>query len=153
MAVIREDPYGRFNFIVSLGGAQGDGQPGPPVGGFSDVEGIGIEVSHSDYRNGNDKVNTARKIPNTHKLDDVTLKRGLIGSADLLEWLQSARDGIFDPRDVTISLLDEARTQTVATWRLRRAQPKKWTGPTLSGAGGEVAGESLTITHEGIVME
>ena len=59
----RDNPYGAFNFLVSLGGAQGDGAEGTIVGGFSDVSGLGIEVSYSEYRNGNEKVNTVRKMP------------------------------------------------------------------------------------------
>ena len=36
-------------------------------------------MSYSEYRNGNDKENPVRKVPNTHKHDDVTLKRGVVG--------------------------------------------------------------------------
>src|SRR5215208_1650669 len=136
MAVLREEtPYGAFNFIVALGGEQGTGEEGQIVGGFSDVSGLGVDVSYSEYRNGNERVNTTRKVPNTHKLDDVTLKRGLVGAVDLFNWLKGVRDGTADRRDVTITLLDEAR-QSVAAWTLRRAQPKKWTGPTLAAKGG-----------------
>jgi phage tail-like protein len=151
MAVLREEtPYGAFNFIVALGGDQGTGEEGQIVGGFSDVGGLGVDVNYSEYRNGNERVNTARKVPNTHKLDDVTLKRGLVGSIDLFNWLKGVRDGTADPRDVTITLLDEARNP-VATWRLHRAQPKKWVGPTLAAkGGGEVAMEELHLVHEGI---
>ena len=151
MAVLREQtPYGAFNFIVALGGDQGTGDEGQVVGGFSDVSGLGVDVSYSEYRNGNERVNTARKVPNTHKLDDVTLKRGLVGSIDLFNWLKTVRDGTADPRDVSITLLDEARNP-VATWRLHRAQPKKWVGPTLAAkGGGEVAMEELHLVHEGI---
>jgi phage tail-like protein len=148
----RDLPYSNFNFLVSVGGAQGDGSEGTIVGGFSDFSGIGMDVNYAEYRNGNERVNTARKVPNTHKLDDVTLKRGLIGSTDLFDWLATVRDGTFDARDVSITLLDEAR-QPVMTWRLHRAQPKKWTGPTLAGkGGGEVAMEELQLTHEGITV-
>jgi phage tail-like protein len=148
----RDLPYSNFNFLVSLGGSQGDGSEGTIVGGFSDFSGMGMDVSYAEYRNGNERVNTARKVPNTHKLDDVTLKRGLIGSADLFDWLAGVRDGTFDARDVSITLLDEAR-QPVMTWRLHRAQPKKWTGPTLAAkGGGEVAMEELHLTHEGITV-
>jgi len=151
MAALREEtPYGAFNFIVALGGDQGSGEEGTIVGGFSDVSGLGVDVSYSDYRNGNERVNTTRKVPNTHKLDDVTLKRGLVGSIDMFTWLKGVRDGTADPRDVTITLLDEARS-SVATWRLHRAQPKKWVGPTLAAkGGGEVAMEELHLVHEGI---
>jgi phage tail-like protein len=151
MPVLREaTPYGAFNFLVSLGDAQGTGDPGTIVGGFSDVSGLGVDVSYSEYRNGNELVNTARKVPNTHKLDDITLKRGLVGSDDLFAWLKTVRDGTAQPRDVTITLLDEARS-VVATWRLHRAQPKKWVGPTLAAkGGGEVAMEELHLVHEGL---
>lgn len=150
MPTFRDNPYGAFNYIVALGGAQGDGSEGSIIGGFSDASGLGVDVSYSEYRNGNERFNTVRKIPNTFKLDDVTLKRGLVGSDDLFQWLKTVRDGTADPRNVSITLLDEARNP-VATFRLRNAQPKKWTGPTLAAkGGGEVAMEELSLVHEGI---
>src|SRR5437762_5266273 len=109
MATYRDAPYGPFNFMVSLGEAQGTGDLGTIIGGFSDVTVGGLDISYSEYRNGNEKFNTVRKVPNTHKLDDVTLKRGLVGSTDLFDWLKGVRDGTADARQVTISLLDEAR--------------------------------------------
>jgi phage tail-like protein len=150
MPTFREQPYGAFNYVVSLGGAQGTGDLGEIIGGFSDVAGLGFEVSYSEYRNGNEKFNTVRKVPNTNKVDDVTLKRGLVGSDDLFAWIKTVRDGTPDPRQVTITLYDEAR-KAVATWALRNAQPKKWTGPTLAAkGGGEVAMEELSFVCEGI---
>ena len=150
MPTFRENPYGAFNYIVALGGQQGDGSEGSIIGGFSDVSGLGVDVSYSEYRNGNEKFNTVRKVPNTHKLDDVTLKRGLVGSDDLFAWLKTVRDGKADPRQTTITLLDEAR-QLAVTWSLRNAQPKKWSGPTPAAqGGGEGAMEDPTLVHEGI---
>ena len=150
MATYRENPYGAFNYVVNLGGDNGDGSLGSIVGGFSDVSGLGMEVKYSDYRNGNEMVNTVRHVNNVHSLDEVVLKRGLVGSLDLFAWLKKVRDGVADPRDVTIKLYDEALNE-VATWRLHRAQPKKWTGPTLAAkGGGEVAMEELHLVHEGI---
>ena len=150
MPTFRQNPYGAFNFIVTLGGTQGDGGEGTIIGGFSDVSGLGTDVSYSEYRNGNERFNTVRKIPNTHKPDDVTLKRGVVGSDDLWVWLKGVRDGTADPRNVTIFLLDEARNPVV-TWTLRNAQPKKWTGPTLAAkGGGDVAMEEISLVHEGL---
>jgi phage tail-like protein len=150
MAVQRDNPYGAFNFIVSLGGDQGTGDEGTIVGGFSDVSGLGFEVQYAEYRNGNEKVNTTRKVQNSFKVDDVTLKRGVVGSVDLFDWLKRVRQGTVDARNVTVTLLDESR-RTVATWKLLSAQPKKWTGPTLAAKGGtDVAMEELVLCHEGI---
>ena len=153
MATFRNNPYGAFNYLVSLGGAQGDGSEGTIIGGFSDVSGLGFEVNYSDYRNGNEMVNTMRHIPNTFKNDEVTLKRGVVGSDDLFAWLKGVRDGTADPRPVTITLLDEARN-AVVTWKLVNAQPKKWVGPTLAAkGGGEVAMEEIHLVHEGIQLQ
>jgi phage tail-like protein len=150
MATPRDNPYGAFNFLVALGGAQGDGSEGTIVGGFSDCSGLGFEVNYSDYRNGNELSNTVRHVPNTFKNDDVVLKRGLVGSDDLFAWLKGVRDGTPDPRSVTVTVLDEARNPVVV-FKLWKAQPKKWTGPTLAAkGGGEVAMEELHLTHEGI---
>jgi phage tail-like protein len=152
MATQRENPYAAFNFIVALGGAQGDGSEGSIVGGFSDVSGLDTDITYAEYRNGNEKFNTMRKVPNTHKVSDVTLKRGLVGSTDLFAWMKGVRDGKADPRNVIITMLDEART-AVVTYTLRNAQPKKYAGPTLAAKGGEVAMEELAFVHEGLEMK
>lgn len=146
----RDNPYGAFNFRVEFGDVGGSG---PIEAGFSDVSGLGNEVNFSEYRAGTDKWNTARKIPNTNKLDEVTLKRGLIGSTDIFDWFEKVRDGEYLPRTVTVVVLDEAR-QEVVSIVLRNAQPKKWMGPTLAAkGGGEVSMEELHLVHEGIEYE
>ena len=81
---MRQGPYGAFNFLVQFGDVAGGG---PIDAGFSDVSGLGNEINYSEYREGDFKVNTPTKVPNTHKLDEVTLKRGLIGSTDIFTWL------------------------------------------------------------------
>jgi phage tail-like protein len=150
MAVLRDNPYGAFNYIVALGDGQGSGDEGTVVGGFSDVSGLGTEVQYAEYRNGNERFNTVRKVAGTTTVEDVTLKRGVVGSTDLFDWVKAVRDGANDTRTVVVTLLDEARN-AVATWTLRKAQPKKWTGPTLAAkGGGEVAMEELSFCHEGI---
>ena len=149
MATLRNNPYGAFNFLVSLG----VGDEASVIAGFSDVSGLGTEINYSEYRNGNDKVNTARKVANTYKQEDVTLKRGLIGSTDLFQWVKEVREGADGRRTVSITVMDEARNP-VSSFKLVNAQPKKWVGPTLAAkGGGEVAMEELHLTHEGITYE
>ena len=144
---LRDNPYGAFNFLVKLGDTGGEDQI---AGGFSDFSGAGNEVKYSEYRNGNEKDNHVRKVANTNTTDDVTLKRGIIGDLRLFDWLKATREGDFDPRTVTVTLLDERRTP-VCKWTLRSAQPKKWVGPTLAAkGGGEVAMEELQLVAEQI---
>lgn len=142
MATKRDNPYGAFNFLVYFGTEE--------VGGFSDASGLGNELNYSEYRNGNKTDNTVTKVANTFKNDDVTLKRGLIGSPDLFQWFLRVRRGAYEPKNVRIILKDEAR-HPVAEFVLTNAQPKKWVGPTLAAkGGGEVAMEELHLVHEGI---
>ena len=141
----RDNPYGAFNFMVKLGDSGGEDQI---AAGFSDVSGLGNEVKFSEYRNGNDRENHVRKVPNTNTTDDITLKRGVIGDLRLFSWLKSTREGDITPQTITITLLDEARSP-VCRWVLLSAQPKKWVGPSLAAkGGGEVAMEELHLVAE-----
>lgn len=143
----RNNPYGAFNFLVKLGNAGGEDQI---AGGFSDVTGLGDELTFAEYRNGNDKENHVRKIAGVSRVSDVCLKRGVIGDLRLFSWLKSTREGDVQPQTVTITLLDERRSP-VCSWVLTAAQPKKWTGPTLAAAGsGTVAMEELCLVAERI---
>ncbi len=148
MAEFRETPYGVFNFLVNLG----DGSEETVLGGFSEVSGLNAEITIAEYRSGNAKVNYVSKVPAIHKAGDVTLKRGVIGSQNLNEWLEQIRAGdVGAKRNVEIKLLSEDRAGTVLTWKLFNAMPIKWTGPTLTAKGGsDVAMEELVLSVEHI---
>lgn len=140
----RVDPYHQFNFLVNLGTRD----PEQPLGGFSDVSGLTTELVVSEYRDGNDKENHVRKVPGLHKCGDVTLKRGIVNSMDLWQWIQSARtDGVDARKDVLITLRDEAQ-QPVQSWKLRGVVPLKYTGPTLAAKGGDIAMEELVLSAQ-----
>jgi phage tail-like protein len=147
MAEFRERPYSQFNFTVDLG----TGDTSSPKAGFQEVSGLGIDVTVAEYRNGNSKVNTPLKITGMHKVPDVTLKRGLIGSLDLYTWLHQVRTGDEGQlRTVTITLLSEDHATPVQTWKLTNARPIKYTGPSLTGKGTDVAVEELVLASEWI---
>ena len=113
MAVLRENPYGEFNFLVDFGTGDTDG----PEAGFQEISGIGQEVTVIEYRNGNDKLNSVRKLTGLNKATDVTLKRGIIGSLGLYQWLNQIRNGEQGAtRTVRIHLQNEDRTAIVMTW-------------------------------------
>ncbi|HQY07115.1 MAG: phage tail protein [Burkholderiales bacterium] len=142
----RTTPYGAFNFTVSFDG-------GEVFGGFSDVSGIGTELTVAEYRNGNDKENHVRKVAGVHKVSDITLKRGILDSKTLFEWIGSARkDGPQAQKSVTITLLDETQ-KPVQSWQLRGVIPMKYTGPTFAGkGGGDVAMEEIVLSAEALEL-
>jgi len=146
--VQRDDPYRNFNFLVTWK----DSPEGTSVlGGFSEVSGLGVEVGYVEYRNGNDKWLTPRKLPGLRHATDVTLKRGLIGAANLFNWIKTVGEGGGQPELVTITLMDEER-QPVTVWNLVDALPKKWTGPVLVAKGGGVAIEELVLVCRDLEM-
>jgi phage tail-like protein len=147
----RTTPYGAFNFLVEITGVTAGAQD--PLGGFSDVSGLNTEVTIAEYRNGNEKLNHVRKVPGIHKVGDVTLKRGVVNSKSMWEWIKAVRR--FGPeakKEVIITLLSESG-QSVQSWTLSEAVPLKYTGPTLAAkGGGDVAMEELVISAEGIEL-
>jgi phage tail-like protein len=150
MASERNRPYSAFNYLVDLGG--GDGTDGPRAG-FQEVSGLGVEVTMQEYRAGNDNRNAPMKIAGPYKVTDVSLKRGILGSTDLLGWLEQIRRGEDARRTVTIQLQSEDRSAIAMTWVLEGAQPMKYSGPSLNGKGTDVAIEELSIAVEEIKWE
>jgi phage tail-like protein len=149
MAVQRDHPYGQFNFLVDLGTGSTDG----PEAGFQDCSAISSEVAVAEYRNGNDKENIPRKVTGIARVQDVTLRRGVIGSRALFEWFDQVRAGVQGLRTVTITLLSEDHAEQVLTWRLQRARIVKYTAGPLNAKGGDVAMEELTLAYERLELE
>ncbi len=150
MAVQRDRPYLQFNFLVDLGTGDTDG----PRAGFQECSQIGMSVDVIEYRNGNEKENSVRKITGLNKATDVTLKRGIIGSLDLYQWLNDIRNGDQNAfRTVLIHLQNEDHTQTVQTWKLLRARIVKHVSGPLNAKGCDVAIEELTLAYERLELE
>ncbi len=150
MAVQRERPYVQFNFLVDLGNGNTDG----PQAGFQEVSGIGMEVTVAEYRTGNAKENSVMKITGLNKSSDVTLKRGVIGSLDLYQWLDQIRNGDQNAlRNVTVQLQNEDHTAVVTTWKLLRARITKHTSGPMNAKGTDVAMEELVLAYERLEME
>ena len=150
MAVLRERPYAQFNFLVDLGTGNTDG----PEAGFQECSGFSMSVDVIEYRNGNEKENNPRKITGLTKVSDVTLKRGLIGSLGLYNWIDQVRNGDQAAlRTVTIQLQNEDHTAVVMTWKLSRARIVKHTSGPLNAKGTDVAMEELTLAYERLEME
>jgi len=146
----RERPYVQFNFLVDLGDNVTDG----PLAGFQEVSGIGMEVTVSEYRTGNAKENSVMKINGMNKQSDVTLKRGVIGSLNLYEWLNRIRNGEQGAlRDVNIHLQNEDHTAIVMTWKLLRARIIKHTSGPFNAKGTDVAMEELVLSYERLEMQ
>ena len=147
--IIREDPYGGYNFLVTVNGVSDDGNA--VKGAFTEASGLETEVTPIEYRNGNEDI-TVRKIPGLKKFTNITLKRGIIGDPAFWNWIKDGLSGNVTRADGTIILKDENQVE-VMRWNFERAWPCKWTGPGLNAANNEVATETLELCHEGILLD
>ena len=127
MTSYRDRPYVQFNFLVDLG--TGDG----PHGGFQEVSGL-------------------TKIKGLNKSTDVTLKRGVITSAALQDWLDQIHGHQNATRTLTIAQQNEEH-KLVATWKLMRARIIKHTSGPFNAKGTDVAMEELVIAYERLELE
>jgi phage tail-like protein len=128
MATTRPRPYSQFNFLVDLG------IEGGPHAGFQELSQI-------------------KKITGLNKSTDVTMKRGVISSSALQDWLNQIRKAPKRARrTVTVELQDE-QNRVANIWTLKNASIIKYDGPPLNAKGTDVAIEELVLSCERIEVK
>lgn len=138
----RVDPFPNYNFLVEIDGVA--------AAGFVEVGGLETNQEIIEYREGSDSP-TARKLPGLQTFANISLKRGLVKSADLWKWRKSTLDGRTERRSGAIILLNEERREGLR-FNFREGWICKWQGPGLNAANNEVAVETIEICHEGVEM-
>ena len=137
----RIDPCTAMNFRVEIEGIA--------ASDFLEVCGIEAAVAVVDYRNGNDKLGTPRKLPGETTFTNITLKRGLTSDLSLWNWMRETLEGQVSRRNMSIILLNDAK-EDVLRFNFINGWPVKWEGPHLNGESNGVAIETLEIAHEGL---
>jgi phage tail-like protein len=122
-----QNPFSSYRYMLHV-----DMQPGltKPLGGFQSASGL---------------------TPAMHKVSDVTLKRGVVDSFSLWNWLTQVRTGSAPRHNGVVTLRDEANNP-VQSWKLTGAKPVKYTGPPLGGQSHDVAMEELVLSAESITI-
>jgi len=128
MTIQSDHPYAQFNFLIDLGTSHG------PHAGFQECSSI-------------------QKITGLNKSTDVTLKRGVIRSSSLGDWLDQIRKGDRKAeRTVTVLLKDE-KHKIVQSWKFLRARIIKHVSGPFNAKGTDVAIEELTIAYERLELD
>jgi len=135
-----QDPFNNFNFLVEIEGIA--------RAAFHECSGFDSTIDVLEHREGGENT-TPRKLPGQTKYSNIVLKRGITDDRELYQWHRRAIDGNLERKNGSIVLLDRAGKE-VARWNFIRAWPAKWTGPSLSAEGNDVAIEQLDLAHEGI---
>jgi len=144
MAIVRSQPYGNDQFVVSIGGNAEET--------FAEVRLPTLLDSSVEYRAGGDASGVARHLPGRATYTTLTLKRGFNGALDLYEWWRQATgDGPSAKRQVKVSLLDEAG-HVVVTWVVSGAWPVRYAFTPLVAQSGAVLQEEVELACDGVEM-
>ena len=115
---------------------------------FTEVSGLQVEITVQDVEEGGNN-DFVHRLPGRAKVGNITLKRGMTRSTELLTWLLEVAGGKVTRKNVTLVMYDTAR-ESVMRWNFRMAYPVKWSGPQFKATSAEAAVETLELAHEGI---
>jgi phage tail-like protein len=149
MAVQRDRPYERSNFLVDLG----TGDPHDARAMFLRVDLPHATVDEIAYRSGSARTNEEQKEPGLASYTHLVLTRGLIGSTDLWDWWKLARQGDKNvDRNIVVSLLDEERNE-VWRWHFRNAFPVGYHTTALDTLSADPVAEVVTLTFDSMEID
>jgi len=139
----RDDPYRGFKFRVEIEGIQ--------RAGFREVSGLDSAQDAVDYREGDDKTMTIRKLAGLNKFSSITLKRGITDDMQLWNWRKQVMQGKMEGarKSGAIILMDDEGNDK-SRWEFKEGWPSKWTGPSFNATSNDVAIDTLEIVHEGL---
>jgi len=105
-----------------------------PLGGFSDSVGL------------------LNKLQSFHNVGNVTMKRGIVNSGGLSEWISAVGAKAVTARREVIVTQRGVGNIPLKSWKLTNAVPRKYVGPSLGGNSNDVALEELVLSTERIEL-
>jgi phage tail-like protein len=118
-------------------------------GYFASVTGFSSQTDVLEYPEGGQNT-FVHRLPTRIKQGNLTLKRGVVPDAALLDWYQKS---VVQAQPVTLVItLLSTDNKPVRVWNFRNAYPVKWTGGDLSAASTEILTESLEVAHGGMTV-
>lgn len=126
---------------------------GQPVGRFTEVDGLQIELEVESYTEGGNN-EFVHQFASRLNWPNLTFKRGVTNDDALLAWFDASvgthtlRDEAVERGTAAVTLLG-SNGQRLRTWNLYDAMPVRWSGPTLANSATEIPTEELEVTHHG----
>jgi phage tail-like protein len=150
-------PLSGFRFTVAFSQAAGpagalvSGGVTSSISGFSEISGLDASIEMFDYKEGG-RNDYLHKFATRASFGNITFKRGVAVTPDLLQWHDEVRQGSFGARRgiMIAHLADDGSPALV--WSVHRALPVKYVGPSWNAGSSSVAIESLEIAHEGLEL-
>lgn len=131
-----------FRYLIEIAGVT--------VGAFTECTLPTIEIEPKEVREGG--LNTyVHLLPGPRKSAHLTLKNG-VGKNKLMDWFVEVMQEHFNPKAITVTLLDARAQKPICTWHLNNAYPIKWTGPQLQADSNAIAIQTIEFACGPIEM-
>ena len=140
----RVDPYRNYSFLVEIDSIT--------QAGFAECTGASSSTDPIEYREGNEKPLTVRKLPGLTKYTNITLKWGITDSRELFDWYTDITKGKIERKNGSIVLMDTDGITEKIRWNFTDGWPCKFDAPDLNAKGTDVAIQTMEICHEGITQ-
>ncbi|MEO8539211.1 MAG: phage tail protein [bacterium] len=129
------------NFKIEISGIQ-EAQ-------FTECSGFEVKVEVTEVKEGgvNDYVH---KLPGRQSYSNVTLKRGMVNSIELWEWLHrvATKKAKKDEKKNISVVLYDAKGVEQLRWNLIAAYPVKWSSPSMQTSTSSIMVESLELAYQ-----
>jgi phage tail-like protein len=113
---------------------------------FQSVSGLSVEYDYESFKEGGEN-RFEHKLPVRTKYADLILKRGMLVGSEVIDWFMKAfRDREFSPTDINVFLMNE-KGETLRTWKVAHAIPKKWLISDLSSTDNAIVVETMELTY------
>ena len=127
---------------------------GLEIGQFQEVTGLEVEVSVESVEEGGEN-GFVHRLPGRMSWPNITLKRGITQTDNLLMWLNKSSGEQFGAAGNALTRSTAAITLTgpagarIRAWEFVGAFPVKWKGPDFAATSTSAAQETLEIAHHG----
>jgi phage tail-like protein len=125
--------------------------------GFAEVTGLNSELDVEEYREGGRNIGP-RRFPKWGRYPNLVFRRGVTSSTFLWDWWADVITHSYTlptttapPRRNGVILLESLDHRSIAGWFFANALPERLIGPGLNARGGEIAIETLELSHEGVL--
>lgn len=140
------DPLPGFRFLVEIAGIQD--------ATFLECSGFETKLDVEEYKEGglNDYVH---KLPGRQSYTNVTLKRGVVNSIELWDWLHrlsTAAAKRNEKKNMSVVLCN-GKGEEQLRWNLIAAYPVKWSVPSMQSEQSSIYVESLELAYQEFTLQ
>lgn len=140
------EPPSAGNFLLEIDGVQ--------IGTFGEVSGLRLDIDVESVVEGG--VNGfEHKLPGRMRWPDLVLRRGLVNSDALFDWVRkSSGDGFASAGNKltrstgAVTVLDSSGKR-LRSWSFQQAFPRAWIGPDLAVGSADALVEEIVVAHHG----